>query len=105
MFKKPVTYFFAGLLLAATFAFTATEYQVRKNTAETETNNGLVIFHQAKPVAEFEELGQVKLSGIASTQFSANRSRLILKAKKEYANADAVIIDDEGYRATVIKLK
>ena len=84
-------------------------YDVKKSTAEVEQMQGLYIFTDSKPVAEYEYLGTVKLSlGLGSGQYQNVRNVLIKRAKKEYPQSDAIILllkDGGTDRADVIKFK
>lgn len=92
--------------MTALLSFTASEYQVRKNTAESDQKMGLYLFHQAKPVGEYEVLGSVKVGGmVSSTKFETCRDILIKKAKKEYPTGEGLLIDENAFEAEVIKFK
>ena len=96
----------AGLLTAGLLAFTAREYELRKNTAETDQAQGMYLFHQARPVGEYEVLGTVKVGGmVSSVKFETCRDVLLKKAKKEYPKADGLLVDGNAFQADAIKFK
>ncbi len=106
MSKKTITSFVAGMLITGLFAFTASEYQVRKNTAEVDQSEGLYIFHQSRPVQEYEVLGVMKPGVVTmNNKYETLRNSMVKRARKEYPKADAVIINDEGDKADVVKFK
>lgn len=67
-------------------------YEVKKSTGEVNQVEGLYIYTDCKPVQEYIYLGSVKSVGVSNPQYSNVRDALIKKVKKEYDNADAVIL-------------
>lgn len=105
MFSKRVTAYVAGMATVSLLAFTAGQYEVRKSTSEVNRQDGLYVFHDAMPVMEYEVLGQVKASGVASSQYANNRDTLVKKAKKQFPNADGIIATADAYHAEAIRFK
>jgi hypothetical protein len=105
---NPITAFVAGLLLAGTLAFTAI-YEPSKATAEVDRIEGVYIFTNSLPVMEYEVVGKVKASiSFGSGQYTDVRSLLIKKCKKEYPEANGLImyfVDGGTDRAEAIKFK
>lgn len=93
--------------LISVLAFTSTE---EKNLAKVNQKNGLYVFVDSKPVAEYTNLGTVKaLVGITGLGYVDLREKLLDRAKKNYPYADAVILrlsttGSQNY-ADVIKFK
>jgi hypothetical protein len=73
-------------------AFKLGSYEAKKNTAEVEQYQGVFVFTDSKPVSEYDFLGSVKGGISLSGQYSSVRDNLIKRAKKEYPNADALIM-------------
>lgn len=71
---------------------TSVSYEVKNSTGEVNQVEGLYIYTDCKPVQEYIYLGSVKSSGVTNPQYSNVRDALIKKVKKEYDNADAVIL-------------
>lgn len=83
------------LFLAILFLFVAASvsYEVKPTTGEVIQIEGLYIFTDCKPVKEYIYLGTVKnQGGINNPQYTNVRDWLIKRAKKEYDDADAVIL-------------
>lgn len=81
-----------GFFFSVMVAF-ASVYEPTAATAEVEQLRGLYIFTDSKPVLKYEYLGTVKNSfSLGDSQYTGVRDRLIRKAKKDYPQADAVII-------------
>lgn len=83
-------------------------YEVKKSTAEVSQVQGLYIFTDSTPVSEYEYLGTVNASIGMSGQYTDVKNSLIKKTKKEYADADGIIIylvTGSTDKADVIKFK
>ena len=83
------------LFLAILFLFVAASvsYEVKPTTGEVIQIEGMYIFTDCKPVKEYVYLGTVKNSGgINNPQYSNVRDYLIKRAKKEYDDADGLIL-------------
>lgn len=99
------------LLIVATITFMSftAVYIIKPNTAEVSQIEGLYVFTDSKPVAEYEYLGTVKNNlSLRGSQYTSIRNKLISKAKKEYPNADAVIMSFSAGgtdKADVVKFK
>lgn len=86
---KLLSFFFILLLFVAA----SVSYEVKPTTGEVIQIEGLYIFTDCKPVKEYVYLGTVKNSaGINNPQYSNVRDYLIKRAKKEYDDADALIL-------------
>lgn len=84
---------------------------VKKNAAVVEQVQGIYVFTDCKPVKEFEYLGTVKATGafsVRSPQYESVRDILIKRLKKEYPQADGIILklkDGDTDSADAIKFK
>jgi hypothetical protein len=88
---------FLGTFIVISFtsllAFTAISYQIKKSTADVDQIQGLYIFVDSKPVMDYEYLGTVKSTvSLGDGQYTGVRDRIIKKAKKDYPEADGIII-------------
>jgi len=90
--KKIILGSLIGMGLTTLAAFTVINYEPKKATAEVEQMQGLYIFTDSKPVLPYEYLGTVKTSIVMDTQYQGVRDKLIKKAKKDYPNADGLIM-------------
>ena len=81
-----------GLSMTSLVAFTAANYEPKKATGEVEQLQGLYIFTDSKPVLEYEYLGTVKATIGWDSQYQGVRDKLIGKAKKDFPNADGLIM-------------
>lgn len=83
----------------------------KKNVATVEQVQGIYVFMDAKPVKEFEYLGTVQATGafsVRSPQYESVRDILIKRIKKEYPQADGIILklkDGDTDKADAIKIK
>ena len=86
--------FIVGILLPLLYAFTVANYIPKNSTAEVEQTQGCYIFVDCKPVMEYEYLGTVKVSMslLGSGQYQDVRDKLIKKAKKDYPQADGLLL-------------
>lgn len=106
--KSKLMYAIAGMLLMTTIAATHAVYEVKANTAEVEQIKGMYVFCDSKPVREYEYLGSVRNGIGVSSQYTSVRNRLLNNARKEYPEANGIIIhlNSEGFdRADCIKFK
>lgn len=94
MKKQTLVAAICGAVLMSAFAFKTIKYEARTTTAEVEQMQGLAIFVDAKPVREFDFLGSEKigLNLFGSGKYSDVRDRLIKKVRKEYPNANGIIL-------------
>lgn len=91
--KKIILGTLLGFTLSALFAFTIMNYEPKKSTGEVEQFQDLYIFVDSKPVMEYEYLGTVKSTlSLGDSQYTGVRDRIIKKVKKDYPQADAIII-------------
>ena len=87
------------------------DYQPTKATAEVESIQGILIFSDCKPIQPYDYLGTVKSTGtggFASGEYASVRDRLIKNAKKDYPNADGLILnlrENKTDQADAIKFK
>ncbi|MBI49148.1 MAG: hypothetical protein CL850_02535 [Crocinitomicaceae bacterium] len=99
------------LSLSSLFAFTySAVYDIKNNTSEVNQFEGLLIFTDSKPVKSYEYLGTVKSNtgGFGGSQYEDVRKRLIKNAKKEYPQADGLILflnKGQADKADVVKFK
>jgi hypothetical protein len=96
MIKKLILSFVLGLSIPCFFAFRSDFYDVRKSTADVDQVEGMYIFTDSKPVAEYDFLGSVKASFSMSGSYGEIRNKLARKAKKDYPTANALIIHMGG---------
>jgi len=91
--KKIILAVFIGISFSAFFAFTIVNYQIKKSIADVDQIQGLYIFVDSKPVMDYEYLGTVKSTvSLGDGQYTGVRDRIIKKAKKDYPQADGIII-------------
>ncbi|MCA4899518.1 MAG: hypothetical protein ACK514_10920 [Bacteroidota bacterium] len=101
-----------GLIIGLTTSFLlsmTTIQETKKSHAEVDQYQGIYVFTDSKPLKEYEYLGTVKLTlGLGSGQYQNVRNVLIKRAKKDYPQADGLIMNfkDGGTdRADAIKFK
>ncbi len=102
--------FIICFVLLTTLAMRGNFYDVKKGTAEVDQYQGVYVFTDSKPVSEYEYLGTVKLTFRIgnSGQYQSVRDVMIKKAKKDYPEADGIIMifkDGGTDRADAIKFK
>jgi hypothetical protein len=79
-------------------------YETKKSTGEVDQFQGLYIFVDSKSVMEYEYLGTVKSTvSLGDNQYTGVRDRIIKKAKKDYPQADAIIITFKSGEAVQTK--
>lgn len=80
---------------------------VKKNLASVKQSQGIYIFMQSEPVAEYEVLGTVKKTGIVWSGKPEEMFNTILRrAQKDYPRCDGLIFDAvDMEHATCIKFK
>lgn len=82
-----------------------------KSAAKVRQFQGLYIFSDCTPIAEYQVLGTIQRTGVMSfrsSQYESIRDVLITRAKKEYPDAEGLILDlrDGGTdKADVIRFK
>ena len=109
--KKILLGVFIGLSLTLTVAFKVAYNEVKKNKAEVNQIEGVFIFVDSKPVADYEYLGTVKgsaLGSLGSSQYQPIRDRLLKKLKIDYPQADGAIFslnNDSRDHVDAIKFK
>jgi hypothetical protein len=92
------------VLLASIWAFKPI-YELNKATAEVSQEEGLYIFYRSKPISEYDYLGTYKIGLIWDDKPSLLFSKLVRKVKKEYPQAQAIIIDNNMGKCDAIKFK
>lgn len=92
----------ASIIVA--FSFTTDE---KKDLATVNMVDGYYIFIQCKPVAAYDELGQVKKTGVTWSGSPKEMFKTLLRrAKNDYPKCDALIFEDvEMEHATCIRFK
>lgn len=108
--NKTLLGFLLGVIVITLASSAIENYTVKKNTAEVLSYQNVRIFTDCTPVAEYEYLGTVKgpAMSFSSGQYEPVRDGLIKRAKKEYPQAEGIILilKDMGYdRADVIRFK
>jgi hypothetical protein len=91
--KRTLIAFVAGLTISGLVAFTAVNYESKKNTAEVDQIQGFYIFAKSKPVQEYEYLGTVKGPLVGNHEFDNLVELMVKNAKKDFPNANALIFD------------
>lgn len=87
--KKHFIAFALGIVVTGLISFKFA-YDSKKSTGEVEQYEGLYIFTDCKPVMETEYIGTVKSS--FGSQYQDVRDKLIKKAKKDYPEAEALVL-------------
>ena len=104
--KKTLIGLAIGISILTLFAFTAmTVYEIKNSTAEVEQVQGLYIFYKSKPLTEYDYLGTVKPPAVVPAKPGNLLNAMIKRTKKQYPNADAIILDDNMYHPDAIKFK
>jgi hypothetical protein len=96
---------FSFLISMATFG--QTQNQAKKDNASVDQAEGIYVFIQSKPLAEYEVLGTVKKTGLVWNGKPKEMYRILLRrAKNDYPNCEGLIFDDiDMDHATCIKFK
>jgi hypothetical protein len=81
-----------------------------KDLARVNVSQGLYMFTDSRPVADYATLGTVKAKrrNMSSEQYIGVRDALVIQAKKEYPQADGIILTfvaDGTDAAEAIKFK
>lgn len=91
--KKLIIGSLLGMSVSALFAFRYQATSFGKSSAEAAQVNGLYIFTDCKPLADYQSLGKVDISFFMwDTQYESVRNNLVRRAKKKYPEAEGVII-------------
>jgi hypothetical protein len=82
----------------------------KKEFAQVQKIQGLMIFVKAKPVQDYEYLGSIKGKLIGSHEFDTMLETFIKNCKKEYPEANAILFDNKigqthNTKASDIKVK
>ena len=108
---KKYMFFLIGIVFLAATAFTvAKTFEPTNATATVNQVQGVYIFSDSKPVMEYTYLGTVKTSnaaGFVKEDYGSNRDRLLKNLKKDYPDADGLILSvgESGAKADAIKFK
>jgi hypothetical protein len=88
------------------YAFTVID-ENKKNIASVDQVEGVYVFMFSNPVAPYDYLGTVKKSGIEMSGQPDERFKALLKhCKKDYPQAEAIIIQDADMKkADAIRFK
>lgn len=80
-------------LMATLVAGLAFKSEVDVSAAKVERIQGLYIFTDSKPVAEYDYLGTVTIKGVGfkSPQYTVVRDALLNKMKEDYPQAEGAI--------------
>lgn len=84
-----------ALILVVSLSTKEARYDPSKSTAEVEMISGFYVFVDSKPVKEFDYKGTVKSGGSGvglNPQYTNIRDNMIKKARKEYPDADGIIL-------------
>ena len=106
--KKNFLFFLTGFIAASLFAFTNVAYKAEHGQAQVKFIEGFHVFTDSRPTQNYDSLGVVEIGFITSTQYEPIRNNLIKNARKEYPDADGIIIqfDKKGVdKCLVIKFK
>lgn len=107
--KKIIFGITIGFVITAMVGAGMEGYVVKKNTAEVLVYQNLKVFTDCIPVMEYDYLGTVSGSSLTfSGQYEPVRNSIIKKTKKEYPQADGIILHlvNGGIdKADVIKFK
>lgn len=93
------------------FAFSSVKFNREKATATVNQVQGMYVFVDSSPSAEYEYLGTVqtnKKAKISNPQYQIVRDYLLMVAKEKYPNADGIVIHfspADWDKADVIKFK
>ena len=96
------------LLLVILFSINSNaQTQSKKDIASVEQAQGMYVFLQSKPLAEYDVLGTVKKTGLVWTGSPKEMYRTLLRrAKKDFPNCDGIIFEDiDMEHATCVKFK
>ena len=101
---KNAVIFILFLFLAS---FSPLIYEVKNNTAEVDQEDGLYIFTDSKPVAEYETLGFIVTSIPIMDNYETQRDAFIKKAKNKYKTLEGLILhtNPTNVQAEVIRFK
>jgi hypothetical protein len=99
-------YLLSIILLTSISSFCQTQV-VKKDNATVEMAEGVYVFLQSRPVADYEVLGTVKKTGLVWSGKPKEMYRILLRrAKKDFPTCDGIIFEDiDMDHATCIKFK
>jgi hypothetical protein len=106
--KKNFLFFLTGVIAASLLAFTNVAYKAEHGQAQVNFIDGFYVFSDSRPTQSSDSRGVVEIGFITGTQYESIRNNLIKNARKEYPNADGIILhfDKKGVdKCLVIKFK
>jgi len=97
--KKVFITLAAAVLLLSSFKVA---YDIKTNTAEVETVQGLHIFYRSKPASTYTHLGTYQVKFVLDDKPALLLDKIIRKVKDRYPTASGVIIDTDMTEAQAI---
>lgn len=103
-YLKPVLLYFFAVCCLLTFGFK--HAPADKSAAVVSSEQGVYIFVQCKPVAEYEYLGTIKKSVALTGEPSEMLNAMLKKLKKDFPAADGIIFTSADMdKADAVKFK
>lgn len=103
---KKITLLFTGLIVLSFLSFISYS---NKAASEASAINGIYIFTDSKPLAEYEVIGEVKIGfgSFNNSTYAEARNRLIELCKRDYPTGEGLLINAEkvSMKAKVIDFK
>jgi len=79
---------------------------VDKANANVSSIDGINVFAYSKPIAKYDILGAVKVTGIVKNDRGPHMVELLVEdAKKNFPSGEAIIIGADFFKAEVIRFK
>lgn len=106
--KKRISILVVTLTIIVVFLYLRFNYTRKTNELGNANQiGGLTVFTDNNPILEYEFLGTVNFdtSKLQDAEYDHIRDQLILKAKSQFANAEAIIITPIDKKAVVIRFK
>lgn len=105
MFKTPL--FLALLFFSTARLLYAFQAAPDKSACNAEKIEGVYVFIHCKPVAQYDFVGTVKITGMVSVNSLDHMMNLCIKqARKDYPTADAIIVTGANCeKADAVKFK
>jgi hypothetical protein len=106
--KKNILFFLTVVVVTSLFAFTNVAYKAEHGQAQVNYMEGFHIFTDSRLTENYDSLGVVEIGFITGTQYESIRNNLIKNARKEFPDADGIIIqfDKKGVdKCLVIKFR
>lgn len=93
-------------LLVVAIGVVSFTQQNPKALAEVQQMQGLYVFTDSKPLAEYEYMGTVKTGPmVVSAKHRAIMGTLLENARKEYPEGNGIILSEDYFSADVIRFK